>query len=62
MNNIDCFEKYEEMFGESITFPFEMPTNKTPEDFMKAIHECIEKKERYDPKKYGFDFEDSVIV
>lgn len=62
MSAIECMQKYEQMFGESITIPFEFPQDKTLENFVSVIQECIEKNERYDPKKYGFVIEDSVLV
>ncbi len=62
MSVVECMEKYEQVFGESITIPFELPQDKTLEDFVGVVQECIEKKERYDPKKYGFVSEDSMIV
>lgn len=59
---MECFEKYEEMFGEPIALPFELPADKKYGDFLNAVKDCIEKKEPYDPKKYGFYIGDDIIV
>jgi hypothetical protein len=60
MNIMKILDDYESKFGKHISIPFELPANKTLEDFGFALETCIHENRSFDANEWGFGIEGIV--
>ena len=58
----DVTKKYEEVFGESIGLPFELPSYITPDDYLDHLERCIETGKPYDPVDLFGEMPDDIQI